>query len=68
MKKYSARRCLWLAKRLRIPFLTPENWISLQLLFATGVVLVTGLLGIPFWIGGLIIVLLILLQYIGVRL
>ena len=66
MKKYSARRCLWLAKRLKIPFLTPENWILLQLLFAAGIVLVTGLLGISLRIGVLIIVLLILLQYMGV--
>ena len=66
MKKYSTRRCLWLAKRLKIPFLTPENWILLQLLFAAGIVLVTGLLGISLRIGVLIIVLLILLQYMGV--
>ena len=66
MRKYSARRCLWLAKRLKIPFLTPENWILLQLLFAAGIVLVTGLLGISLRIGVLIIVLLILLQYMGV--
>ena len=66
MRKYSARRCLWLAKRLNLPSLTPENWILLQLLFAAGIVLVTGLLGISLRIGVLIIVLLILLQYMGV--
>ena len=51
---------------VKMPFLTSENWILLQLLFASGVVLITGLLGIPFWIGGFIMALFILLQYIGV--
>ena len=51
---------------VKVPFLTSDNWILLQLLFASGVVLITGLLGISFWVGGLVMVLLILLQYIGV--
>ena len=57
---------LYSGLNVKLPFLTSENWILLQLLFASGVVLITGLLGISFWIGGLIMVLLILLQYIGV--
>ena len=51
---------------VKLPFLTSENWILLQLLFASVVVLITGLLGISFWVGGLFMALLILLQYIGV--
>ncbi len=51
---------------VRLPFLTTENWILLQLLFAGGVVLVTGLCGISFWVGVLVIVLFMVLQYIAV--
>ena len=57
---------LYSGLHVKIPFLTSENWILLQLLLASGVVLITGLLGISFWVGGLIMALLILLQYIGV--
>ena len=55
---------LYSGLNVKLPFLTSENWILLQLLFASGVVLITGLLGISFWVGGLVMVLLILLQYI----
>ena len=57
---------LYSGLNVKLPFLTSENWILLQLLLASGVVLITGLLGISFWIGGLFMALLILLQYIGV--
>lgn len=48
----------------KLPFLTPENWILLQLLSAGVVCLVTPLLGIGFWIGMLVIAVFMVVQYV----
>ena len=58
---------LYSGLKVKLPFLTPENWILLQLLFAAIVILVSGIVGISLWTSGLIIVLFILFQYIGVN-
>lgn len=58
---------LYSGLNVRLPFLTPENWILLQVLFVAVVILVTGIGGVSFWIGGSVIVLFILFQYIGVN-
>ena len=48
----------------RLPFLTTENWILLQLLFAGGVVLICSLGGLSLWIGAAVIGLFLVLQYV----
>jgi len=55
---------LYSGLNVRLPFLTTENWILIQLLVAGGVVIVIGLCRIAFWIGILIIMLFIVLQYV----
>ncbi len=52
----------------KLPLLTPENWILLQLVFAAAVCLVTPLLGLGFWIGMLVIAVFLVIQYVIVSL